>query len=156
MKHVEERIGSSDPLSTSSDVCYGARRNLVDGSGWITGCKGTGRLPETTAFAIIASPFPKDEWWRFSNFEKNDFNPMPIIVTRFRGGISLQSNLRNFDPEGGRDRLMKLLKFSAISITNGFPLKLEIGILSSIASIARLIVTVSQEIEYNRLKRSHG
>lgn len=63
MKRVGERIGSStDPLLTDSDVCYNARRNLVDDSGWITGCKGTGRLPETTAFAIIASPFPKDEW----------------------------------------------------------------------------------------------
>lgn len=149
--------GSVRSLLTGSDVCYNARRNLVDGSGWITGMQRDWPTARNNRIRDNCESFPERRMAvspaKISR--KTILIPLRVIVAPLSRGISLQFAIYEISICGkGGAAGVKLLKFSAISITNGFPLKLEMGILSSIASIARLIVTVSQEIEYNRLKRS--
>lgn len=84
--------GSVRSLLTGSDVCYNARRNLVDGSGWITGMQRDWPAARNNRIRDNCESFPERRMAvspaKISR--KTILIPLRVIVAPLSRGISLQ------------------------------------------------------------------
>lgn len=84
--------GSVRSLLTGSDVCYNARRNLVDGSGWITGMQRDWPTARNNRIRDNCESFPERRMAvspaKISR--KTILIPLRVIVAPLSRGISLQ------------------------------------------------------------------